>query len=413
MNFKENILLALAGIKANKMRAFLTMLGIIIGISSVIMITTMGSIVEKGFTGVVSDLGVSNLMQVYLTYKEDSSSNRRVTEEDYISEEMIQQVKERFGDKIKYAVYEKNVGTGTINIKREGAEFTLTGTTEDGAASMNTDIIRGRFFTPEDIKGSKYVCVIPSSLAARMYGSEKKAVGQVLNLTVGEWSNDFTIIGVYKYKQSAFGGMFTENYSIQIPISTAIRITGEKSVYSYVNFTGSDDVDVIEFSQEVRDYLNERYYKNNDAFELNCYTMAEDLSTINQYLGIVQIVLSLIAGISLLVGGIGVMNIMLVSVTERTREIGVRKALGAPNSAIRLQFIVESVIICAIGGLIGIILGVLLGNIAGMLLEQAAIPSIPAIIIAVSFSMAIGIFFGYYPANKAAKLDPIEALRYE
>lgn len=413
MNFKENILLALAGIKANKMRAFLTMLGIIIGISSVIMITTMGSIVEKGFTGVVSDLGVSNLMQIYLTYKEDSSSNRRVTEDDYISEEMIQQVKERFGDKIKYVVYDKTVGSGTITIKREEAEFTLRGCTEDDAASMNTDIIKGRYLTAEDIKGSKYVCVIPSSLATRMFGSDKKAVGKVLNLTVGEWSNDFTIIGVYKFKQSAFGGMFTENYDIQIPVSTALRITGGSSVYSYVNFTGADDVEVIEFSQEIRDYLNERYYKNNDAFELGCYTMAEDLSTINQYLGIVQIVLSLIAGISLLVGGIGVMNIMLVSVTERTREIGVRKALGAPNSAIRLQFIVESVIICAIGGFIGITLGVLLGNVAGMLLKQAAIPSIPAIIIAVSFSMAIGIFFGYYPANKAAKLDPIEALRYE
>ena len=269
MNFKENILFALAGIKANKMRAFLTMLGIIIGISSVIMITTMGSIVEKGFTGVVSDLGVSNLMQIYLTYKPDGS-DRRVTEEDYITEEMIQQVKERFGDKIKYSVYEKTVGTGTLNIKREDAEFTLIGTTEDGAASMNTDIIRGRFFTEEDVKGSKYVCVIPSSLANRMYGSDKKAVGQVLNLTVGEWSNDFVIIGVYKYKESAFGGMYSENYSIQTPISTALRITGGSSTYSYVNFTGADDVEVIEFSQEIRDYLNERYYKNNDAFELGC-----------------------------------------------------------------------------------------------------------------------------------------------
>ena len=134
---------------------------------------------------------------------------------------------------------------------------------------------------------------------------------------------------------------------------------------------------------------------------------------INQVLGIVSMVIAIIAGVSLVVGGIGVMNIMLVSVTERTREIGVRKALGAPNSAIRSQFIIESIIICMIGGFIGIISGILLGNIAGLIVGTVAPPSVGAMVLAVSFSMAIGVFFGYYPANRAAKLDPIEALRYE
>lgn len=134
---------------------------------------------------------------------------------------------------------------------------------------------------------------------------------------------------------------------------------------------------------------------------------------IYKFLNILKLILSIIAGISLVVGGIGVMNIMLVSVTERTREIGIRKALGAPNSAIRTQFIVESSIICIIGGIIGVILGVVLGNVGGLIIKTNASPSILAIIIAVIFSMAIGIFFGYYPANKASKLDPIEALRYE
>lgn len=412
MNFKENVLLALAGIKANKMRAFLTMLGIIIGISSVIMITTLGAIVQNGMTGVFSDLGVSNLVEIYLSYREDAARSSS-SDSDYISTDMIKQIKERFGDRLKYTVYSERCGGGKINFNREELDFSLNGYTEDYAASMNTDIIRGRYLTEKDIAKEKYVCVIPSDMAEKIYGSPKNAVGQTVSLAIGTNTNDFVIVGVYKYKQSAFGGVFSSNYEIHIPVTTAERINGGGGYYSYVDFTAADDEDAVKFAAELGEYVNEKYYKNNDSFEIETYTMREQLDMITQYMGIVQLVLSLIAGISLLVGGIGVMNIMLVSVTERTREIGVRKALGAPNSAIRLQFIVESVIICAIGGLIGIISGVLLGNVIGFFLKQTAVPSIPAIIIAVTFSMAIGVFFGYYPANKAAKLDPIEALRYE
>ena len=142
-------------------------------------------------------------------------------------------------------------------------------------------------------------------------------------------------------------------------------------------------------------------------------SLDSQISQVNTMMGTLSLAISVIAAISLLVGGIGVMNIMLVSVTERTREIGIRKALGAPDSAIRSQFIIESMIICIIGGILGIIVGAGLGYVGGLLLKQPAVPTLNAIIVAVGFSMAIGIFFGYYPANKAAKLDPIEALRYE
>ena len=151
----------------------------------------------------------------------------------------------------------------------------------------------------------------------------------------------------------------------------------------------------------------------NEDYEISTTTMTSLTESMNDMINTVSIAVSFIAGISLLVGGIGVMNIMLVSITERTREIGTRKALGAKNSSIRLQFIIESVILCLIGGILGIVVGFVLGAIAAVALGYSAAVPVTAVIVSTIFSMVIGIFFGYYPANKAAKLNPIEALRYE
>ena len=160
-------------------------------------------------------------------------------------------------------------------------------------------------------------------------------------------------------------------------------------------------------------FFNDRQYANNDKFKVRSQTFESQLNQVTQIMSTIQLAIGGIAAISLLVGGIGVMNILLVSVTERTREIGIRKALGATYRDIRGQFITESVIICIIGGIFGILLGSLVGYLVSLVLKAPTLPSIPAILIAVGFSMAIGIFFGYYPASKAAKLNPIDALRYE
>ena len=170
--------------------------------------------------------------------------------------------------------------------------------------------------------------------------------------------------------------------------------------------------DATQFLNQVQYFFDSRYRKNED-FQVSAYSMESMVSSMTDMLSTVSLAIAVIAGISLLVGGIGVMNIMLVSITERTREIGTRKALGATNGSIQLQFIVEAVIICLIGGMIGIILGVGLGSVAAKLLGYAAKASVLSIVVSVLFSMVIGVFFGFYPANKAAKLDPIEALRYE
>lgn len=159
--------------------------------------------------------------------------------------------------------------------------------------------------------------------------------------------------------------------------------------------------------------MNHRWYGSNESFEINAMSMESVIESMTEMLSTVSLAIAAIAGISLLVGGIGVMNIMLVSITERTREIGTRKALGAANGSIRLQFIMEAVVICLIGGAIGILLGIGIAAAVTSLMGYAVSPSVPGILLSVSFSVFIGVFFGYYPANKAAKMNPIEALRYE
>ena len=175
---------------------------------------------------------------------------------------------------------------------------------------------------------------------------------------------------------------------------------------------GSSVGDNAQFLSDTESFFAS-YYTRNQSWTVGASSMESMMSTVTEMISTVQMAIAAIAAISLLVGGIGVMNIMMVSITERTREIGTRKALGAPGYAIRLQFITESVVICLIGGVIGIVLGVVLGAWGASLLGYAAKPSVLAVAASVGFSMAIGVFFGYYPASKAAKLDPIEALRYE
>ena len=417
----ENISLALSGLRANKMRALLTMLGIIIGISSVIAIVMVGDSMTNSMTSSLQEMGANNV-QIGLQQRDSetgTSYSVSMDEEDLISNSMIEAFQQDYADVVEAVSVQEDMGSGRVSEGHRYANVNLIGVNTGYQTANHIKLLNGRFISSKDEKGVKNVAVVSDKLVSNMFGQSKDPLGQEIKVSCGREIYTFTIVGVYRYQQNALMAMMGAAASEQdfttdlyIPIETMWKLTDSAEGYYYINAMTRQGADSRNLAGEFEDYFN-RYYTRNEDYRIMAVSLDSLIDQYTSMMGTVQIAIAVIAAISLLVGGIGVMNIMLVSVTERTREIGTRKALGAKNSAIRMQFIVESVIICLIGGLIGIAVGMALGYGGAKLLGFPATPSLSAILIAVGFSMAIGIFFGYYPANKAAKLDPIEALRYE
>lgn len=404
MNILESIQVSLGAILANKMRSLLTMLGIIIGISSVITVVALGEGSQKAIDMEFEQFGAGRAY-FSLNWRENYSMRDLLTCDD------IDVLKRTFLNDIEAIVPDVSE-SGKAKSKSEKIDVRLIGGDENYIKIEKVDMIKGRYLTVEDVKGKRPVSIIDKEMALDIFG-RTNVLGESLEIEIGENQVSLVIIGIYEKPKSiiqAMGGQTVGN--IFVPYTSLEQITGSGDLYWSVQMSIGKGTDTDAITQKMIRLIEKRH-DNEGENKYLIQTAEGELESINKITGIITVVIGAIAAISLLVGGIGVMNIMFVSVTERTREIGIRKAIGAKRKDILLQFLVESVIVSGIGGIIGTIIGVGLALIVSSFIKIPLGVSIGTIAIAWIFSAGVGIFFGIYPANKASKLDPIDALGYE
>lgn len=405
MLFIENIKLALTSIRSNKMRSFLTMLGIIIGISSVIAITSIGDSAKATVSKEFENFG-KNAVAIYPDWRQnrDPSAGLPIT----FSQENMDAFSNRFVNEIAYIdPYLSTQSEATVG--RVEGKWSIQGVAGNFDKFKKMNIIHGRMISDADLKGKRNYIVIEKKGAEFFFNTENP-VGKVLDLKINGELKEFVIVGIYEEEKSLFSALMpASGYSAYSPY-TSIQGDGELEA-GVLNLYVSEGYDIKRTSEAMVNYLEK--LKGLEKGTYTAESVESQQGTADQILGTLSLAIGAIAAISLVVGGIGIMNIMLVSVTERTREIGIRKALGARTKDILVQFLVESMIISAIGGVIGTALGAGIA-IIGMSIAGAELVISPLVVLfAVLFSAMVGMFFGIYPARKAAKMDPIEALRYE
>lgn len=384
------------------MRSLLTMLGIIIGISSVIAIVSIGDSMKGVMDDIYKDIG-KNRANLYVGSIEDFRST------DFFYIDDVEILKERFRDKITYIAPSESVRSD-VTIDKKVVKLNMECIDAGFDKVQHVKMLYGRMINQSDMDRKGKVVVLEQSAALKIFNKEN-ATGETIRVKINDNLEDLLVVGVYKNEESPVLSllqgqkMYEDSY---IPYTAAFPPS--YAFYMLDVFVG-DKFSVSSVGDEIISFI--AGLKNREVENYQFYTVEEDQATLNGIVGGMSVAVAAIAAISLLVGGIGIMNIMLVSVTERTREIGIKKALGARTKDVLFQFLIESATLSAIGGVAGTAFGIGLVMIGGSVISMPIVVNPASIVIAVAFSMIIGIFFGYYPAKKAAKSDPIESLRYE
>ena len=393
MNFTQSFKLAIKSLLLSKMRALLTMLGIIIGVAAVIVIVGLGNGMQGYIEDSFADMGTDSLTVMVM----GRGSSRSVSEG-----EMYQLVADN-SDVFKQ-ISPTVTMSGSVKIGSSTLSATsVTGVSEDYFSMKGYEVAQGRGLQYTDMTGRKKVCIVGQYLNQVYYGGN--AVGQTLRIN----GNSFTIVGVMGMEGTELEEGGTDD-CVFLPYSTAARLSFTGTISSYT-ITVQDTDQISQAKTTLENALYE-IFEDDDAYTVG--SMAEMVEEMNSMVNMVIYILAGIAAISLVVGGIGIMNIMLVTVTERTREIGIRRAIGAERSSIVIQFLIEAAMLCGIGGIIGILIGTGGSLLVGRLMFQMTIyPAAWITLCAFTLSVALGILFGIYPAAKAARLQPVEALRAE
>jgi putative ABC transport system permease protein len=394
MNILQSFKMAIKSIWGNKLRSFLTMLGIIIGVASVIILVSLVNGQMSYMTEQFSSMG-TNQINVNVS----NLSTRSVdVDEMYAFYEKNKDLFSQMTPKVSISATIKN-GTETLT------DTTVTGVSEQYLEMKDQTLESGRFLQFSDILSRQKVCVAGYYVAWDLFGGVDKAIGQTLKID----GNSYRIVGVISRQDDDELEAGGSDDVLYLPYSSAVRQTKSADISSYV-FATADTDQTTEAKNAINSFLME-IFKDDDLFRVSA--MSELLDSLNSMMSMMSMMLGGIAGISLLVAGVGVMNIMLVSVTERTREIGIRKALGAQKRNIMQQFVIEAAVTSSLGGLIGIVVGSIATTVIGTAMGMNASPTPGAILVSFSVSVGIGLVFGYMPASRAAKLNPIDALRSE
>ena len=407
MDLMETVKTAIFSLSVNKLRSVLMLLGIIIGVAAVIIVVAVGTVGQRKIEKELDTFG-SNSIWMWRDSEARKTANESVLSgRGEIYNDDFQAIVTQYADELcdatpNYVIFKE------ITLGKKFREAKITGTTSSFQSANNEKLSAGRFLTDLDISLQRRVAVLSDAVNSEFYNG-RNPLGEAIRIN----DEKFTIIGVLAKKDRAFLEMIHSvgemNRDIYVPISILHYWDKTKNLF-YFQARVLDAHKTASVLEQIKETINRRHrFKGKFTTE----SMQQYVETSNRVLGILSLVFGIIASISLLVGGLGIMNIMLFSVTERTREIGIRKAIGATESEIVTQFLIESILISLIGGSVGIVLGLLGVFIAGEISGVGNVFSLTAVLVAFSASVLVGVLAGFYPANQAANLNPIDALRYE